>query len=471
MQARLWTGRIHNMAQLDALPQLNPRYIWRPNEPQSAADFAFPFSRSAGSCPEGITLSSALRVRRALLLLFSNPIPRECLRLWLLCSREWMDALQWLDIGGLALYFLARVQEKQLEPMLPPSVRRRLRQNLADNTRRTASMLAESIEIQHDFQGSGLQYAVLKGFSLWPHSVPRPELRSQLDLDYLIAERDAPEARRIVEARGYRLHAVSGRSWEFTTGAPPSSLAQLYRPTPKRALELHLESPNSPPEVLGRLEYVRLHGLSVPVLPPADLFLGQALHLYKHVCSEFYRPAHMLEFRRHVLARGDDEVFWDQVRERGERNLRTSLALGVVTLLTERTLGPFAPSALSCWTVDRLPGTLRAWVDRYGVASAVRGLPGSKLYLLLQQEMESLGIGSRRSIRQALVPRRLPPPIAHAAPCETLRARWRRHLSQTSFVLRRFRFHLTAGLGYLIEARAWRRLTAAEGKSLRVTNQ
>jgi hypothetical protein len=121
--------------------------------------------------------------------------------------------------------------------------------------------------------------------------------------------------------------------------------------------------------------------------------------------------------------------------------------------------------------VDRLPRTLRAWVDRYGVRSAVRGFPGSKLYLLLQQEMESLGVGSRRSIRQALVPRRLPPAISHATPQETLRAQVRRHVSQTRFVLRRLRFHFTAGLGYLIEARAWRRCIAAEANSLPVTNQ
>lgn len=471
MQAGLQTGRIHDMAHLETLFRMNATCACRPNEPQSAADFAFPFACFASSCADEDRLQSSLRIRRAMLLLFSNPVPRECLRLWLLCSREWTDALRWLDISGLALYFLARVQEKNLDAMLPPPVRRRLCQNLADNTRRTASMLAESIDIQRDFQRSGLHYAVLKGFSLWPHSVPRPELRSQLDLDFLIAERDAPEARQMLEGRGYRLHAVSGRSWEFKTEAPPSSLAQLYCPSPNRALELHLESPNSPSAVLGRVEHLRLHGLSVPVLPAVDLFLGQGLHLYKHVCSEFYRPAHMLEFRRHVLARRDDDVFWDQVRERGERNLRTSLALGVVTLLIERTMGSFAPDAFCCWTVDRLPRNLRAWVERYGMRSAVMNFPGNKLYLLLQREMESLGIGSRRSIGQALVPRSLPPAITQAAAHETLGARVRRHLFQISFVLRRLRFHVTAGVGYLLEARAWKQFVAAEANSPRMTKQ
>lgn len=46
----------------------------------------------------------------------------------------------------------------------------------------------------------------------------------------------------------------------------------------------------------------------------------------------------MLEFHRHVLARSADADFWDEMRERGERSLRNSLALGLVTLLIERAL-------------------------------------------------------------------------------------------------------------------------------------
>jgi len=469
MQARLHTGRIDSTAQLERLPQLDTDHARR--SPERPADFAHPFARFATVGPASSRLSGALRIRRAVLLLFSNPIPRECLRLWLLCSREWNQTLHWLDVSGLALYFLARIQEKQLEPMLPKPVLHRLRQNLADNTRRTASMLAESMAIQQKFQESGLHYAVLKGCSLWPHSVPRLELRSQLDLDYLIAEHDAPAAQRILEGYGYRLRAISGRSWEFKTDAPPSSLADLYCASPHRSLELHLESPSSSSSLLERLDHVPFHGISVPVLRAPDLFIGQGLHLYKHLCSEFYRPAHILEFRRHVIARRDDADFWDEVMERGEHSLATSLALGVVTLLTERVMGSFAPDAFRRWTVDRLPRPLRAWVDRYGVRSAVMNFPGSKVYLLLQQQMEALGIGSRRSARQALFPRRLPPAIAHPVANESLRAAIRRHCVQGRFVLQRLRFHLVAGLGYLRETRSWRQFIAAEANSPRMTKQ
>ena len=133
-------------------------------------------------------------------------------------------------------------------------------------------------------------------------------MRSQLDLDFLIAEECAPEARRILEQRGYRLYAISGRSWEFKLNEKPGgSLKDLYKATPFHAVELHIEA-HTPggPSPLERTERRDLYGCAMPVLSPVDLLLGQGLHAYKHLCSEFSRVSHLLEFRRHVLVRRDD---------------------------------------------------------------------------------------------------------------------------------------------------------------------
>ncbi len=85
--------------------------------------------------------------------------------------------LRWLDTSGLALYFLDRMTQLALCDMLPPEMLSRLRQNLSDNTVRTYGMMAEQTDIQRGFQSAAISYAVLKGFSLWPSSLPRPELR------------------------------------------------------------------------------------------------------------------------------------------------------------------------------------------------------------------------------------------------------------------------------------------------------
>jgi len=407
--------------------------------------------------PEDYPLSRAQQLREAVLLTFCDPMPAECERLQNLSGREWRSLLTWLDTSGTALYFLDRLTELGRCEMLPLEVLARLQQNLLDNTERTGGMIAESNAIHLSFQNAGLSYAALKGFSLWPVSVPKPELRSQLDLDFLISARCAPEARRILEARGFRLKAISGRSWEFKTSEPgKASLESLYKSTPHRSVELHLEADDlGPDSLLARTEKLCFHDVCMPVLHPVDLFLGQGLHLYKHVCEEFWRSAHLIEFRRHVLARYHDAAFWQELRKLAEGNLRASVGLGVITLLTSHTMGDFAPEGLTCWTVDRLPVRIRLWVERYGRRSAVASHPGGKLYLLLQQELERAGLRSKRSLRQALLPNRLPPAIALGSANETLRARLVRRARQTYFTLLRLRFHLVEGLRYLWESTRW----------------
>ncbi|HEX6771262.1 MAG TPA: nucleotidyltransferase family protein, partial [Acidobacteriaceae bacterium] len=171
-----------------------------------------------------------LRAREAALLLVCDARYGDCASLDNLSSSQWSRLLHWLDTSGLALYFLDRVIELQQSAMLPSEVLASLHQRLADNIARTASMVAESAELHREFQLANLCYATLKGFSLFPHSVPKPELRSQLDLDFLVAEESAPRARRILEDRGYYLHATSGRSWEFKTLEKPGiSLERVYQ--------------------------------------------------------------------------------------------------------------------------------------------------------------------------------------------------------------------------------------------------
>ena len=403
-------------------------------------------------------LSRGLQMREAILLTFCDPVPSECLQLRHLSGREWKRLLYWLDTSGLALYFLDRMVELRLCDLLPPAILARLQQNLIDNTERTRGMVDESIAIHLEFQSAHLSYATLRGFSLWPCSVPKPELRSQLDLDFLVAEKSMPKARTILERRGYRLHAISGRSWEFKANEITRvTLDDLYKTVPFRSVKLHMEaSIQGRQSLLARAETRGLPGIGVPVLSPVDLFLGQGLHLYKHVCSEFSRTAHLIEFRRHVLARRDDSAFWDKVQLTAAGNPRAYLGLGVVTLLISHVMGDFAPTAFTSWTIDRLPFSARLWVELYGRRCVFASYPGSKLYLLLQRELETAGVPARRSLGRSLLPLRLPPAIMHAPATETLRERLRRKRMELRFILFRLRFHAIEGLRYTWESLRWR---------------
>ena len=402
----------------------------------------------------------AQSAREAVLLAFCDPLPEPCSRLFSFSTKEWTNLLHWLDFSGLALYFLDRLVELDLCDLPPSAVFARLYLNLMDNAERTRGMISESIAIQQQFQEAGLSYANLKGLSLWPSSVPKPELRSQFDLDFLVGEQSAPQARRILERRGYRLYAISGRSWEFKLNERPGiSLNDIYKNLRSYAVELHIEpgdrGSSSP---LERLERRELHGMSMPVLSPVDLLLGQGLHAYKHTCGEFIRASHLLEFRRHVLSHRDDNTFWDAFESAGKENPRASLGLAVVTLLITRVMGEFAPEALTRWTVRDLSWSVRLWVERYGHRIVLGSYPGSKLYLLLRRETEFASTPGRRSLRQALLPSRLPPPVIRAFPNEALPVRIRRAWMQVELVLLRLRFHVVEGLRYALESRRWRRM-------------
>ena len=397
-------------------------------------------------------------LREAVLLTFCDPLPEQYGRLADLSVRRWQKLLQWLDVSGLTLYLLDRLVELRRCNILPPGVLGRLQQNLHDNIGRTRGMAAESVAIQQEFQGAGLLYATLKGFSLCPGSVPKAELRHQFDLDFLVDEESAREARQILERRGYRLYAISGRSWEFKISEKPVvSLDDLYKDSPGRAVELHIEAIDPGHSgLLSRIEWRDFHGIRMPVLSPVDLFLGQGLHVYKHVCGEFSRAAHLLEFRRHVLLRRDDVRFWDELRSVAEENPRAVLGLGVATQLITRAMGDFAPEALTSWTVNHLPRSARLWIDLYGRRVVFDNFPGSKLYLLLQNELDSIGVPAKRSLGQALLPRKLPPAVIRASARETLSMRIGRYRLQLSFMLGRLRFHIVEGVRYTWESYRWR---------------
>lgn len=346
----------------------------------------------------------------------------------------------------------------QLSDSLPGFILARLQKNLEDNTERTQNMIAESVAIQQEFQSAQVSYAVLKGLSLWPYSVPAPELRLQFDLDFLVAEKSASRAKSILEQRGYRLYQAGPRSWEFKRNEKPGlSFGDLYKAQPSHAVELHIE-PDRPrrSSPLARLELRNLYECNMPVLSPVDLLLGQGLHACKHVCSEFSRTAHLLEFRRHVIARRSDIWFWRDLQNAAENNSRAALGLGVITLLITHVMDDFAPEELTKWTVRSLPEPAFLWVQMYGRRTIFGDLPGTKLYLLLQKELVAAGAPAKRSVRQILLPCRLPSLIIRGFPGETLTVRLARYRMQIAFILGRLCFHFVEGLRYAWVSYRWR---------------
>ncbi|WP_231737792.1 nucleotidyltransferase family protein [Terracidiphilus gabretensis] len=405
-------------------------------------------------------LSRVRLIRRAVLLIFLDPIPDECQRLFRLTGKEWHRLFYWLDVSGLALYLLDRLVELGLHDRLPPAVVDRLRKNTIDNEKRTQSMVKESIAIQREFQRAGHSYAVLKGLSLCPNAVPRPELRHQFDLDFLVSEKSIFDASKTLQSRGYRLYAISGKSWEFRVNeVPHGSLKDMYKPSPEQAVELHVEPEDSGDSSrLSRVIYREVSGILMPVLSPVDLFLGHALHAFKDVSSPFSRASHLLEFYRHIASRRDDPAFWLELRCNPAVNRKACLGIGVVTYLLTSIMGDFAPRELTDWTVQILPPSVRLWVDVYGHRIVFGKPPGTKLHLLLKKELENAGLPGKHSLRKILLPLRLPLPVIRATANETLSTRIARYRLQCRVILSRLLFHLREGTCYFWESFRWRQL-------------
>ena len=395
-------------------------------------------------------------IRQAAVRCFDDPLPEWCVGMLTLTPAKWRALLRWLDVSGLALYFLDRLIELQLTSLLPAAVLDRLQQNLSDNALRMRDLQKEFLSINHEFQRAGLSYAAVKGFALPPASVPKPNLRSQLDLDFIISPESARYATRILQAEGYRLHAVSENNWEFKADqAAGVSLTDMYKPSRGRCVELHLEA-DAAGTRLARRVMRNVHGAAAPVLAEADQFIDQGMHVYKHIIRDFFRISHLLEFRRHVESRRQDEDFWEQVRAEAAKHARTGTGLGVAIALVSHLQGDFVPRGLSAWTVESIPSDALLWIRPYGSRLPYADFPGTKLQLMLQDELPRTALTSGAGRRQ-LIPRRLPPRVLTAPEGESAVNRWRRLWFEGQFIVLRLKFHCVEGVRYLVEKARWRR--------------
>jgi len=407
-------------------------------------------------------------VAEAVIATFRDPVERSLERLAAFRYSEWARTYHWLDASGMALYFLQRIEALGIEGALPSATLARLRQNLADNRERTAAVFAEFTAVNQAFQQAGVRYCNLKGFTLIPESCPDPTLRCQLDLDFLVAGGDLKRCRELLTAAGYTLIAVTNSVWEFKAGASEvPGIEDHYKPKAQRSVELHFASPATAADspfsdaLLDRRTMRAWGGLTFPALSDGDQFVGQAMHIFVHLCSAHTRVAWLLEYQRHVSVRFDNRSFWDDVRERAQTHRHAFIAIGLATLLSSRIFGNRSPGQLNEWTLDLLPAPVRLWADHYGREALLTDFPGTKLYLLLRDELARGDGFWQREKRRSLLPIHRAPRIVRAESNDTLRKRLGRTAFQLRFSLFRFHFHVTQGLRYMVAAFLWKRRVAA----------
>jgi protein involved in polysaccharide export with SLBB domain len=374
---------------------------------------------------------------------------------------EWNRVLWWLDISGMALYFLGRIRSAGACASVPPSVLTALEDRQARNSLRNRALMKEASILCGWFNDADLSYALLKGISLAPDSVPDPALRCQADLDFLVPRKALRLARHYVSRLGYVLQADTGRTLELRAGsAGRPNITQIYSVHSQRALELHVTEDHC--ALLARRRTRIVEGIRLESLSPADILVHQATHLLKHFCGEHTRLAWILEYRRHMEARRGDANFWSEVESVAAATRNGDLAMSVALWLSRELFGPGETTA-GTWTETCPPERIKLWLQLYARPSLFSDAIASKRYALLRNELE-IAPGGARSVRSIFFPSRLPARIMEPSPNEELKDRLQRYSIEAKHFLTRLRFHVVEGARLAIDSMRWRRAVSGLDK-------
>jgi hypothetical protein len=380
--------------------------------------------------------------------------------------RSWIATFNWLDASGLALYFLDRVHRLGVEAALPAKVLCRLKENAADNEEKNRSMFEEFVRLNCEFQTGRLSFVNLKGFSLVPDACPDAALRCQFDLDFSVASSDVMRCETILRRLGYVLTGVGKDVREYKAGAHHvPSLRDLYKAKPQMSVEIHVDhTPKQQGAAYGdefsRLRLTARNGFEFYALSDRDRFLGMALHLFKHLKSEWTRASWVLEFANFIDFHRDDEGLWSEVNKYLACNPQAKMAVGAATILASQSFR-ISPPTMLAEAVFSLSKPVRRWIEHYGNSVLFAPFPGTKLYLLLQRALSGEDDSESGEGRKKLFPLHLPPKIAMESGDESFLSRWKQIRIESRYLLFRLRFHVTQGFSYMIEAARWKRNIAS----------
>ena len=394
-------------------------------------------------------------------------------------SRDWDRTMGWIDRAGLTLYLTERLKACGATEVLPPRVLARFEQNLADNRRRVDHLLYETGCINEKLDRAGVQYVVIKGFSLWPEFCSDPYLRTQCDLDYLVVRKSLRCAQNALLEFGYeaRRHSDVQFEYERPLQRVPSQFDSPYKLQTTPTVELHLGlwedsahhvALEEPAFDLASPKFKEWGGLRFPVLRDEDALLLHLLHAFQHMLSYWVKLSWLLEIGHFMEKRWRDSLFWKRFSQHLESAPRLAEFATIALELTAKVFSIPMPEVAQHWRQFLRPSA-RLWLDNYSQSWVLgerpphksRVFPDSKLSLFIHGDYISDSRARRDFLGHALVPWKVPGKRPSAVFERVKNRPWTRVQTlwvDSTYTAQRLCFHSGAGLRYLWEWPRWRNL-------------
>jgi hypothetical protein len=397
-------------------------------------------------------------------------------------ARDWEQTVGWIDRAGLTLYLVEHLRACGATEVLPPRVLARFEQNLADNRCRVDHLLYETGCINERFDEAGVEYAVIKGFSLWPEFCGNPYLRTQCDLDYLVARQSLRSAQNALLEFGYETRRCSDVQFEYERPLQrvPSQFDSPFKLQTTPTVELHLglwedighhvplDEPAFP---FHNPNWKEWGGLRFPVLSEEDVLLLQLLHAFQHMLSYWLKLSWLLEIGRFLEKRRRDALFWKQFTQRLDGSPRLAEFSTIVLELTAKMFSAPMPEEAQRWKPFIRPSA-RLWLENYSRRWALgerppyksKVFPDSKLSLFICGDYIPDHRARRESLMNRLMPWKIPgrqPSAVFSQVKNQPGTRLHAHWLNSAFTVQRLSFHAGAGMRYLWEFPRWRNLTSS----------
>lgn len=334
-----------------------------------------------------------------------------------LTDKQWDWLLRFSDLAHLTLP-LARASSVKL----PEWVRVRLDSNLCDNRDRFRRIKATYQEADMCMRQAGIDYLLVKGFTLAPDFVDYPWLRQQSDLDfYIFDSRLLEPAQKALMSIGYRPNATV----DFRRADHTPTLYRLgnwvwsgnaFDSEMPLSIELHFSLWNEKVTLIRNEEIGTFHerrkirnieGMQVPVLDEIDILGHLCMHILRDLLAYGTPIHHLYELSEFLDKMAHSDDFWRKWQMQHSLALRAKevIAFGLARRCFGCTIPEVAEELLST-----LPREQSSWLEQFGQIPLEIPFRESKDAVWLHWSLLKHSCNRKTLIRRAFFPNRLPDP-------------------------------------------------------------